>query len=246
MIPRRSFALCVVAAIGLATALLYPLLDRAAPGTPDYLVRQLPKHCQQVIVVTSPQHRSTRAVMHLRERQNAGWQTIAELPCTLGRNGLAWGLGEHLITTPDGYRAKVEGDGCSPAGIFRIPLAFGTAAKESSSWLRLPYTALTPTIIGVDDPKSRHYNQIVDSSIVERDWASNEAMMRHDKLYQWGAFIAHNPGQIPGAGSCIFLHLWPGEGEPTAGCTALSAEDLRRVLAWIDPGKEPRLVQAVE
>jgi L,D-peptidoglycan transpeptidase YkuD (ErfK/YbiS/YcfS/YnhG family) len=132
------------------------------------------------------------------------------------------------------------------AGVFRIPFAFGLASAADAAWLRLPYTPLTPTIIGVDDPKSRYYNQVVDNTKVQRDWDSNEAMMRHDGLYRWGAFIAHNPHGTPGLGSCIFLHLWPGPGKSTAGCTGMSEADLKTVLAWLDPAKEPRIVQGLE
>jgi L,D-peptidoglycan transpeptidase YkuD (ErfK/YbiS/YcfS/YnhG family) len=81
---------------------------------------------------------------------------------------------------------------------------------------------------------------------VERDWDSNEAMMRHGKLYELGAFIANNPKNVPGDGSCIFMHVWPGPGQGTAGCTAMSVGDLQRVLLWLDPEKHPCLVQGLE
>ena len=198
------------------------------------------------MLVLSPEAESYEARLWLMERHwLLGWTAVsAPIQATLGRNGLAWGAGEHRSPAPDGFRIKKEGDGCSPAGVFRIPFAFGTAATGDG--FKLPYTPLTPTIIGVDDPKSRFYNQIVDNAKVERDWDSNEPMIRYDKLYERGAFIAHNPAHTPGLGSCIFLHLWPGAGKSTAGCTAMSAEDLRRVLTWLDPAKEPRLVQGLQ
>jgi L,D-peptidoglycan transpeptidase YkuD (ErfK/YbiS/YcfS/YnhG family) len=166
------------------------------------------------------------------------------IDCTIGHQGLAWGTGEHEGPAPAGFRTKREGDGCSPAGVFRIPFAFGMA--PSAEGLRMPYTPLTPTIIGVDDPKSRYYNQVIDNTTVERDWDSNEAMMRHDKLYELGAFIANNPKNVPGGGSCIFFHVWPGPGKGTAGCTAMDTFDLQRVLLWLDPEKHPCLVQGLE
>jgi len=182
------------------------------------------------------------------ERVGSGnWHSAAgPIAVTLGHQGLAWGKGEHTVPPPAGFRIKHEGDKCSPAGVFRIPFAFGLAGTSEAAWLKIPYTPLTPTIIGVDDPKSKYYNQIVDNTKVERDWDSNEAMVRHDKLYQWGAFIAHNPEGTPGLGSCIFLHLWPGPGRGTSGCTAMAADSLKQVLGWLDPVKEPRLVQGVE
>lgn len=222
-------------------------LREPQPRIPSIFAASLPAECRQAMLVLSPHEASEQASLWLLERDGADWNAAAgPIAATLGHKGLAWGSGEHTAAMPAGFRVKREGDKCSPAGVFRIPLAFGTANSSEASWLRLPYTQLTSTIIGVDDPKSRHYNQIVDNTKVERDWDSNEAMLRHDRLYEWGAFIAHNPQCVPGDGSCIFLHLWPGPGKGTAGCTAMSAEDLRMVLAWLDPAKEPRLVQGLE
>ena len=164
---------------------------------------------------------------------------------TLGRNGLAWGVGEHSSPPPADFPIKREGDGCSPAGIFRIPFAFGIPPSTDASWIKLPYTHLTQDIIGIDDPKSQHYNQVLNARAVERDWDSDERMNRHQKVYRWGAFIAHNPDAIPGGGSCIFLHLWPGPGRSTAGCTAMSEKDLIQTLQWLDPSQNPRLIQAL-
>ena len=218
------------------------------PRIPACFASSLPSECRQVLLVLSPHAESVPARLWLMERDAADeWNKCAgPISVTLGQKGLAWGEGEHTAPAPAGFRIKREGDRCSPAGVFRIPFAFGLATAADAAWLRLPYTPLTPTIIGVDDPKSRFYNQVVDNTKVERDWDSNEAMMRHDGLYRWGAFIAHNPRGTPGLGSCIFLHLWPGPGKSTAGCTGMSEDDLKIVLAWLDPAKEPRIVQGLE
>jgi len=58
-----------------------------------------------------------------------------------------------------------------------------------------------------------------------------------------GLVIAHNPQRTPGAGSCIFLHLWMNGSEGTAGCTALHRADLMELLRWLDVAKHPVLVQ---
>jgi L,D-peptidoglycan transpeptidase YkuD (ErfK/YbiS/YcfS/YnhG family) len=70
-------------------------------------------------------------------------------------------------------------------------------------------------------------------------------MIQHAKLYEWGAVIAHNPDCIPGLGSCIFLHLAPGGGQATAGCTALNTADLQTTLRWLDPDSHPLLLQGL-
>jgi L,D-peptidoglycan transpeptidase YkuD (ErfK/YbiS/YcfS/YnhG family) len=180
------------------------------------------------------------------ERSKGGpWQPVAgPLPCVLGHKGLGWGLGEQAspLWAP-GWPQKREGDKRSPAGVFPIPMAFGLAPEPGK--IRLPYVELTDEVVGVDDPASMHYNRIVRRSQVEKDWNSDEPMRRWGDLYSSGAMIGHNMGQVPGGGSCIFLHVWPGEGRGTAGCTGLAEKDVRQILEWLDPAREPRWVQGV-
>lgn len=218
-----------------------------------FFEKDLPESCRQVALVVSPEDTSVTAELFLLVRNDARSPWIADqgpIPVTLGRSGLAWGVGEHGVSRPEGFREKREGDGCSPAGIFRVPFVFGMApeadARVEAPALTLPYTHLADSIIGVDDPDSHYYNQVVDSNLVPRDWNSHEPMNRFKVLYRWGAFIAHNPEGVPNLGSCIFIHIWPGPGEPTAGCTGMADADVVRVLTWLDPAKEPRLVQGLK
>jgi D-alanyl-D-alanine dipeptidase len=43
-------------------------------------------------------------------------------------------------------------------------------------------------------------------------------------------------------GSAIFIHVRRGENMPTLGCVALSEEEIRKVLAWLDPAAKPMAV----
>lgn len=208
---------------------------------PALFAPDLHASCRQVLLVTSPSQTSVTAELRLLGRAGGGWLQAGEgIPVSLGRGGLAWGIGEHRATAPAGFPHKREGDGCAPAGIFRLPFAFGDAPAAAT---KMPYVPITETLLAVDDPQSRYYNQVIDSAQVGKDWDSTECMSRQDGLYRWGIAVAHNPRRQPQAGSCIFIHLWRGEGRPTAGCTAMSPENLLHVLAWLDPILEPRLVQ---
>jgi hypothetical protein len=40
--------------------------------------------------------------------------------------------------------------------------------------------------------------------------------------------------------------VWSGSEKPTAGCTALSRGDLLELLRWLEPSKQPLLVQLPE
>jgi L,D-peptidoglycan transpeptidase YkuD (ErfK/YbiS/YcfS/YnhG family) len=219
------------------------------PVIPRSLAASVPQSCRQVVCVVSPRRSSITARAWQMERRDRGsvWPPLGDpFPVTLGRHGLAWGLGPHTPPPPAGWSIKREGDGCSPAGVFPITFAFGSAAKSEEPSIRLPYRQCTPTLRGVDDPASRYYNQVVDATTVVPDWGTSEDMLRDDGLYRWGAFVAHNPDGRPAAGSCIFLHLWRGPHSPTAGCTAMDEDNLRRLLAWFDPAATPCLVQITD
>ena len=180
------------------------------------------------------------------ERLSAGpWVELGPaVPVTLGRAGLAWGRGLHP-SMPG--RAKGEGDGRAPAGIFAITALFGHAAPDSPFFraAKLPYLVATRDLKCIDDPASVHYNRIVDQSIVaQSDWASCEDMRRSDERYAVGAVVAHNAEPaVPRAGSCIFLHVWAAPGVPTAGCTAMALADMTEVAGWLDGAAAPVLVQ---
>ena len=219
------------------------------PQIPKFLEAAIPAKCLQVVLVLSPAAQSVPARMWLLERSSGEevWQASSgPIAVTLGRNGLAWGDGEYHGDPPAGFRVKREGDGCSPAGVFQIPFAFGYAPKSEAAMVRLPYIPVTKTVFAIDDSQSRFYNQVVDTLKVTKDWRTAEIMRRDDWLYRWGAYVAHNPRNRAFRGSCISLHIWRGPGEPTAGCTGMTETDMQNVLAWLDPANEPRLVQAVE
>ena len=173
------------------------------------------------------------------------WQPVGTpWRVTVGHAGLAWGLGRHAAALHPGP-LKREGDGCAPAGVFALGEAFGY--EPAPAWLRWPFIQATDHLRCPDDPHSRAYNRLVDAHVVSEDWNSAEVMRRSDELYRLGVFVRHNSDPVvAGCGSCIFLHIWSGPGRGTAGCTAMDAADLAQLLAWLDPGANPRLVQLPE
>lgn len=213
---------------------------------PSEITAVLPSNCRQVLYVTAADQQTTAAELSMLERTPTNeWQAAGTaIPARIGRNGMAWGHGEFALSAPAGWRMKKEGDGCAPAGVFRITQAFGDEAQ--SSWIKLPYLQCTKHHWGIDDVRSKHYNQIVDDRTVASDWTGPETMVPTIGCYKLGAVIAHNPHNTPGLGSCIFMHIWQGENVPTAGCTAMSETNLRQVLAWLDPHANPCLVQLVQ
>ena len=202
---------------------------------------------RELILVIAPDWKACAAQLQrfARTDLDGDWQPVgAVVSVSLGRGGLAWGLGLHARR---GGVEKREGDGCTPAGIFAITALFGIAAADSSfaRAAKLPYLCATPDLKAIDDPASVHYNWIVDqSAVAQRDWASCEDMLRSDQRYVVGAVVAHNSAPVvAGAGSCIFMHVWESAGAPTAGCTAMALADMTEIAGWLDAAAAPLLVQ---
>jgi D-alanyl-D-alanine dipeptidase len=215
-------------------------LPTVLQGATNPLVRT-----RQCLVVTAADWGSTTGVLRAFERGPAGdWKPAGEaVPVVLGKKGLGWGIGFLQPPMTDGPRKK-EGDNKVPAGMFHLGPAFGYAAADRASWIKLQYVALTKSTEGVDDPHSRYYNQLVDRSKIARvDWQTSEKMLRADDLYKWGLVVAHNSAATPGAGSCIFLHIWRNSSAATVGCTAMPERNLVKFLHWLDPAAHPILIQ---
>ena len=219
------------------------LLFLPMPAPAADFAKAIPPGCGQMVLVTTADWSASAATVRRYERAapRGAWVPVGKAaPALLGERGLAWGLGLHTLPR-DGAPRKREGDRCAPAGVFRLTAAFG--AREKIAGLKLPATPLRPALEAVDDPASRSYNRIVDRAAVARpDWHSSERM-HAVRDYALGLVVAQNPRGVPGAGSCIFLHLWSGTRSGTAGCTVLREHDLLALARWLDPAREPVLVQ---
>ena len=189
---------------------------------------------RQLVLVIADDFNSTKAKLFGFE----GSKTVfSAIDVNLGRSGLAWGVKEkdfvHKTTEP----SKYEGDGKSPAGIFPISRSFGYGENV----LLLPYIKSSPSTICVDDVKSSFYNKIMDMPKEKPE--SFEFMKREDEQYKIGAVVEYNANAVKGRGSCIFLHVQKEPDHPTSGCTSMRYSDLLKILQWLDPNKEPILVQ---
>jgi len=200
----------------------------------------------QALVVTTPSWESIDGVVAGYERayDEANWERRIEcIPIVVGRNGMGWGIGMHPFPPPEGP-VKGEGDGRTPAGIFRLSSTFGYSPVEEISWIRMPYRQITASLLCIDDPGSACYNRIVDVKRVNADWRSHEKMFRVDERYHYGIVVDHNVDPVvAGRGSCIFMHIWGDPPRATEGCTAMASNHLERLLLWLDPASMPILIQ---
>jgi D-alanyl-D-alanine dipeptidase len=195
------------------------------------------KHTQ-MIVVTSDDYNTSNAKLQRYHLKNSKWQKVGqEVDIKIGRNGMGWGLGLHKIPK-NASIIKKEGDGKSPIGIFKLGNAFGYEPFDT----KYPYNVMQEYHHCVDDGKSRFYNRIINSNMrIVKDYTSYENMKFPANYYKYGIVVNHNPDNIPGRGSCIFMHI---KEIPTSGCDAMSEDEIKEVIAWLKKEANPILVQA--
>ena len=203
------------------------------------------RDARQLVLVVTDGWDATTGTLQRFELRDGRWQAASmPSPISVGRNGAAWGLGLHPAQS--GGPQKQEGDGRAPAGVFTLGEAFGYAGEAATA---MPYRPMQATSYCIDVPDSPLYNRIIDTRTEGEAAAkgSTEPMRldlhnNGDPRYREGLVIGHNPTATPRAGSCIFAHLWRTPGEPTAGCTAMAAETMDGMLAWLRPDARPVFV----
>ncbi|MGB6017975.1 MAG: L,D-transpeptidase family protein [Sulfurimonadaceae bacterium] len=207
---------------------------------PLFLTFDFAHASEQLILIVSNDFNNTHAVLTRYENgQNGYKQAGGNIIVNIGRNGLAWGVGERGFIPKAGEPIKKEGDGRAPAGIFHISKAFGYAPTLKT---KMPYLQADKQLICVDDSQSKDYNKIIDKNSSDNP-KSFEWMRRDDNLYKIGLVVEHNTVAKKGAGSCIFFHIRKSEDAPTAGCSAMKEEDLHTIIKWLNPAKNPKVVQ---
>lgn len=132
-----------------------------------------------------------------------------------------------------GVRAdKQEGDGATPVGCFPIRKVFYRPDK----FKKAPQTVFPTTPLSKDDGWSDDVNLPEYNTLIKIPYhGSHERLWRDDYLYDIIVVLGYNDDPpVPGRGSAIFMHLAREEYTPTAGCIALSEEDLLEILRTVD------------
>jgi L,D-peptidoglycan transpeptidase YkuD (ErfK/YbiS/YcfS/YnhG family) len=204
----------------------------------------IPDTSLQMILVLSDNWNDFHAKMYLCEKEAGLWYIKTDFPAVLGKIGLAWGVGLHSpLLLAESEPQKKEGDLKSPAGVFTLGKCMGYAPSCPYN-PNLDYEQIKETYQGIDDPDSKYYDQIIDTTAIqEEDWKSFEKMKRADGLYRWLIVVNHNIENEPGKGSLIFIHIWRGQNYGTAGCTAISEDHMAELLQWLDKREKPIIVQ---
>jgi L,D-peptidoglycan transpeptidase YkuD (ErfK/YbiS/YcfS/YnhG family) len=168
-------------------------------------------------------HRIALAKMDVRTRpanRRQGWLAAGpwRIPVALGRTGIRVN--------------KREGDGATPTGCFRVIRLWWRPDRLPRPRTLLPTRPIGPSDGWCEDPADRRYNR----AIRLQPGQAGDRLQRADALYDMIIEIDHNSRpRIAGRGSAVFIHVARAALAPTAGCIAMPAISLRRLLARLGP-----------
>ena len=229
MIRLSSVLLSIVS---ITACFLIPSAHRFDPSAFfKFQSNKFDKSTQIILVMDNSSFFFTRTTLYAMEKRNDNWQmAFGPLDAVIGKNGFA------------PAEEKREGDGKTPSGIYPLTMTFGYDANIRT---KMPYRQALVYDIWVDDPQADDYNRW--TKIQETKAASYEMMKREDDQYKYGVVIEYNTDPvIKGNGSAIFLHIWKGEALPTAGCVAVSEENIIKIIEWLDPQASPVIIMGLE
>ena len=197
---------------------------------------------RQLVVATAPSWDAFEGPAQRFERAGAEWKPVGK-PWTVlyGKRGLAWGSGIH--GQEERGARKVENDGRSPAGVFRIGTVYtyDGALPPGSDY---PFHTVTAADAWIDDVNHPKYNQhVVVDPKNPPPWYAKQRMRPGDFAYRWLVELRHNSDPpVPGMGSAIFLHLRRAPHKPSVGCTVMAEPDLVSLIRWLRADAKPHFV----
>jgi L,D-peptidoglycan transpeptidase YkuD (ErfK/YbiS/YcfS/YnhG family) len=161
--------------------------------------------------------------IYVRQRpgfRSQGWLRAgaSQIPVALGRSGI--------------LANKREGDGGTPRGSFRLVRLWWRSDRAPLPRTRLPVRRIGENDGWCEDPTDRRYNRPIRLPA----GAPGDRLWRQDRLYDLIIELDHNTRpRVAGRGSAVFIHVAREGFKPTAGCVALSAPRLRRLLEQVGP-----------
>jgi L,D-peptidoglycan transpeptidase YkuD (ErfK/YbiS/YcfS/YnhG family) len=137
--------------------------------------------------------------------------------CAIGKNGIT--------------NSKIEGDKCTPSGIYSIEKIYYREDRLSMPKLDFQTIPINKNSGWCDDIRSTYYNKFIKFPFSY----SAEFLYREDDIYNIICIISYNTNPIiKNKGSAIFLHVANIDYSGTAGCLALKQDDLIELLQNID------------
>jgi L,D-peptidoglycan transpeptidase YkuD (ErfK/YbiS/YcfS/YnhG family) len=178
----------------------------------------------QWIVVGVPTANATIGTLTAFQRVGQQWKAVlGPTPAKVGELGIG---------------AFADGVHRTPVGTFAFDQAFG---RQPNPGTKMPYFQATNRDWWDEDAGSPTYNAHVRGSGSPSSIAEN--LYDSGPVYDYAVNIAVNPQRIPGRVAGIFLHVT--DGNPTWGCVAIGRDEMRSVLAWLDPSAFPEITIGV-
>src|SRR5262245_34134697 len=169
--------------------------------------------------------RVSHAIKLIRVRFKPGFKTQGVL--LAGPHALRVALGRGGIKAN-----KREGDGGTPRGTFRLLRLWWRPDRGPPPTNRLPLRRIRRDDGWCEDPHDRRYNRPIRLPAGH----PGDRLWRTDRLYDLIVELDHNTRpRIAGRGSAVFVHIARPGFAPTAGCVALTARSLNRLLTRIGP-----------
>lgn len=188
--------------------------------------------CRQEIRV---QCSGSAATVTLYEWQDGSWNAVtSNFSAHIGSNGISYD--------------KREGDRCTPAGRFPVLFAFGT--KDVTTGLE--YVKISGSAVWVDDPQSKYYNTLQNSTPADKDWTSAEAI--YDKFsggasnacicFGFNGDCRSAWSATAGYGSAVFIDGVQDFSKVSSGYgdIKISDADMRALLLLLDASMNPQIV----
>jgi len=150
-----------------------------------------------------------------------------ECPCLVGKAGLI------------AASRKREGDMATPVGSWPLRRVYFRPDRMAPPQTLLTIVPIHEDLGWCDDPDNPAYNQAVELPFAD----SHETMWRDDCLYDIVVELGYNDAPpVAGRGSAIFLHLREPHTQHTAGCVAVTRDDMLAMLEEAGPATTLRVI----
>lgn len=125
-----------------------------------------------------------------------------------------------------GINKKRQGDRKTPVGIYHITMAFGR--KKSPGTAGIAYTKLNKYHYWSCEKST--YNQFIDVRKLGRKQMSGEHLIDYKPWYNYALAMDYNKKCVYLKGAGIFLHCVGGGRKYTAGCVAVSQNNMKKIV----------------
>ena len=245
------FPRLAVAVIAAASSTVAALTAMGAPAGAAGAATPLPERLthigesRQVVVVTTRSWTTSHARLQTWKLTSSGeWVRVVDpIPARVGWNGVRREAN------------RKQNTGTTPAGTFGLLRGFGLAKPAG---VDLPYRRVDRNDWWPYDPADpKTYNVFQPRRVKHAQWRTDwsERLKSYGAQYRYAVVLDYNlPSEITwrngqrvarntadtSAGGGIFLHV-SGSGA-TAGCVSIARDQMRQVLRWLDPAKDPVIV----